>query len=222
MPGREEATNPTVPRRRPLAGLVLRGCVLGLGVALAAEIVRVMLGSNFHAVIPGRVYRCSQQSGAGLAKVVRARDVRTVVNLRGCNPTVPWYLEEARATRELDICQEDICFSAGRLPSVHEVRRLVEVLDHTEYPILLHCRRGADRTGLVSAIVLLLQTDTPLARARRQLGLRYGHVAVGRPAFLNLFLEQYEGWLGEQGLAHSRAAFRRWLTQDYRPAGYDG
>src|SRR5262249_54739195 len=148
MPGHEEAPDPAVPSRRPLAGLVLRGCLLGLGLALAAEVVRVMFGSNFHAVIPERVYRCSQQDGPGLAQLVRTHDVRTVVNLRGSNAVAPWYLEEARATQELDICQEDICFSAGRLPSVHEVRRLVEVLDHTAYPILLHCRRGSDRTGL--------------------------------------------------------------------------
>jgi hypothetical protein len=222
MPASEEPATAALPRRRPLAGLVLRGCALGLTVALAAEVVRVMFGSNFHAVIPGRVYRCSQQSGAGLATLVRAQDVRTVLNLRGCNPLVPWYLEEAQATQELDICQEDICFSAGRLPSVHEVRRLVEVLDRTAYPILLHCRRGSDRTGLVSAIILLLQTDTPLAQASRQLGLRYGHVAVGRPAFLNLFLEQYEDWLGANGLAHSCAVFRRWLTREYLPGGYQG
>jgi hypothetical protein len=222
MAGYEQAAPPARPRRRrSVPYLVFRGCVLGLVLALAAEAFRVLLGSNFHTVLPGRVYRGSQQSGAGLEQLIRAHNIRTVINLRGSNAVAPWYLEEARTTQRLAICQEDICFSAGRLPSIHEVRRLVDVLDHTAYPILLHCRRGADRTGLASAVIALLQTDMPLERARAQLGLRYGHVAFGRPAFLDLFLDQYEDWLGEHGLAHSPTIFRRWITREYKPAGYD-
>ncbi|MBV9122035.1 MAG: tyrosine-protein phosphatase, partial [Planctomycetes bacterium] len=127
------------------------------------------------------------------------------------------YLEECRATHEANISQEDVCLSAYRLPSVSEMHRLVEVLDRSAYPIFLHCRRGADRTGLVSAVVLLLQTDTRLADARRQLGLRFGHVALGRTASLDGFLDLYADWLTARGLTHSRENFRRWLEHDYWP-----
>ena len=51
-----------------------------------------------------------------------------------------------------------------------------------------------------------------------QLGLRYGHVALGRPAYLDGFLDLYAEWLQSQGLTHSPAAFRRWLEDDYCPA----
>ena len=47
-----------------------------------------------------------------------------MINLRGCCTPNPWYLDECRVTQRLDVSQEDICFSAGRLPSVPEVRRL--------------------------------------------------------------------------------------------------
>src|SRR5262249_41159099 len=140
-----------------------------------AEAVRVFFGANFHAVLPGRVYRCAQPSARALEELVARHGIRTVVNLRGCCDPFPWYLAQARATHRLDVCQEDICLSAGRLPSAPELRRLVEVIDRGEYPLLLHCRRGADRTGLASAVVLLLQPGVPLSQARRQLGLRYGH-----------------------------------------------
>jgi protein tyrosine phosphatase (PTP) superfamily phosphohydrolase (DUF442 family) len=188
--------------------------------AVAAEAGHVLLGRNFHAAIPGRVYRCAQPSAADLERAVRRQGIRTVVNLRGCCPAAPWYREEARATHRLNLAQEDICFSAGRLPSIHEMRRLVEVLDRTEYPILIHCRRGADRTGLAAAVALLSQTDASFAEARRQLGPRYGHLAVGRPAYLDQFLDSYERWLGTQGQTHSPAVFRRWLAQDSCPGGY--
>jgi hypothetical protein len=185
--------------------------------AAGTEAYRVFLGTNFHVIVPGRVFRSAQLSAPELERRLRANAIRTVVNLRGnCDPC-PWYLHESRVTNRLNVCQEDICFSAGHLPSVSEVRRLVEVLDRTEYPILLHCRRGADRTGMTAVIVQLLHTDVSLRQARSQLGLRYGHVALGRPANLDWFLDLYAQWLEKEGLAHSPATFRHWLDNGYCP-----
>ena len=124
-------------------------------------------------------------------------------------------MEECRATHQLGVCQENLCFSSGRLPSVNELRQLVEVLDHTEYPILFHCQRGADRTGLASALALLLCTDASFAEGRRQLGLRCGHVPLGRPANLDHFFDLYTAWLNQRREAHSGALLRRWIEQEY-------
>lgn len=205
---------------RPAARIgwvVLRGLVLGLVLALLVEAGRVMFGPNIHTVLPGRVYRCAQLSAPRLEKLIHTYGIRTVVNLRGFSAPLPWYLAETTATHALNVSQEDISFSAGRIPPVHEFRRLVRVLDETEYPILLHCRQGADRTGVAAAVVLLLQTDQPLAQARRQLGLRYGHVALDRAAYLDHFLDLYAAWLGRQDIEHSPAAFRRWVDEDSFP-----
>src|SRR5262249_41924745 len=119
---------------------------------------------------------------------------------------------------DLDISQEDITLSANRLPPPAEIRRLVEVLDGTEYPVLIHCRQGVDRTGLASAAVLLLQSDVTLAQARRQLSLRYGHVPAGPTRCMGEFFDLYEDWLREQGRPHSREAFRDWACAGYCPA----
>jgi hypothetical protein len=113
------------------------------------------------------------------------------------------------------LSQEDICFSAVRLPSSAELRRLVEVLDGAEYPVYLHCRRGADRTGMAAVILMLLQTDMKLAEARRQLGLWYGHVAIGNTHVLDQIFDLYEDWLGQHGRPHERALFRHWLLEEY-------
>src|SRR5262249_60879688 len=110
-----------------------------------------------------------------------------------------------------------LCSPAARLPPVKHLRRLVDALAPPAYPVLFHCQRGADRPGLASTIAQLLQTDTPFATARRQLGLRYGHLALGRPAQLDLFFNLYADYLRERGLVHSRAVFRRWLVRDYCP-----
>jgi len=215
----QPADNRSLPRHagRSWPRLVGRAVFAGLLLAFAGEASRVFVLGNFHTVEPGKFYRCSQPSPERLKQLVRAHGIRTVVNLRGCCAPYNWYLAECRASAELDVCQEDLCFSAGRLPSVAEIRRLVEVLDHSEYPVLFHCQRGADRTGLASAVALLLHSDVPYDEARRQLGLRYGHVAVARPANLDRFFDLYREWLEREGLTHSRANFRRWVEREYCP-----
>jgi hypothetical protein len=188
----------------------------GLGLSAGLYAAYVLAGPNFHTVLPGLVYRCGQPSAERLAHLIRRHGIRTVVNLRGLDPR-PWYFEECQVTNRLNVSEEDIGFSAGRLPSVPALRQLVEILDNTEYPVLFHCHKGADRTGMASVIVLLLKTDTPLAEARAQLGPRYGHLPLGRTAHINRFFDLYEEWLSANGLSHSPDVFRRWATREYCP-----
>jgi protein tyrosine phosphatase (PTP) superfamily phosphohydrolase (DUF442 family) len=212
---RPRRVSPAAVRRwRPL---LWRTALLAICATVAVEAIRVNFGCNFHVLIPNKVYRCAQLSGSALEEVVRARGIRTVVNLRGCCDPQPWYLEECRVTHKLGIAQEDISLSAGRLPSSDEMARLLEVLDHCEYPILLHCRQGKDRTGLASAAVLLLQTHTGLAEARHELGWRYGHLALGRPANLDHYFDLYSRWLRNAGQTHDQAAFRKFMEGRYCP-----
>ena len=195
------------------------GCAIVLTVTVAAQAYYVFAG-NFHTVLPGRVYRCGQLSGKALEQVITEKHIRTVVNLRGYSPALPWYLEECRATHHLNVAQEDICFSATRLPAIDELHRLVEVLDRTEYPILLHCRHGADRTGLASAVVWLLEPNLTFREARDQLSVQFGHIPWGRLKYLDRFFDLYSEWLNEHGLTHSPSHFRKWIsTEDFPGEG---
>jgi hypothetical protein len=204
---------PLWPTTTPRAALA--GGLIGLALAIGAEATSIFALGNVHTVIPGRVYRCAQPSPEQLADLVRRYNVHTVVNLRGYCDGFDWYLAECRATRDLDLAQEDVTFSAGRLPPPTELRRLVDVLDHTEYPIVIHCRQGVDRTGLTAAVALLLYTDAGLSEARRQLSFRYSHVSLGRMAAMQRFFDLYAEWLS--GRPHAPELFRRWATAEYCP-----
>jgi hypothetical protein len=215
MDGRD--CTPPITRRQALFRALSAGSLTGLLVAAGAEVYQLVIGGHVHEVIPGLVYRCSHPSPARLEALVKRYGIRTVVNLRGsCDPT-PWYLEESRATVRLDLSQEDLPFSASRLPSVPVIRELVEVLDHSEPPILVHCHQGIDRTGMASTMALLLYTDTSLDEALHQLSPRYGHVPLGRTGNIDRFFELYGEWLAARGLTHSRAIFRHWVEQEYCP-----
>src|SRR6266542_1419701 len=124
--------------RRHIVSLraLIGGCLFGLLLCLLDEVGHAVFACNVHVVIPGAVYRCSQPSGDDLKWLVRKYGIRTVINLRGFREQQPWYVDECRAANRLGVSVEDISLSAGHLPPVQEVRRLVEILDRSEYPVL--------------------------------------------------------------------------------------
>jgi protein tyrosine phosphatase (PTP) superfamily phosphohydrolase (DUF442 family) len=207
------------PRRRKslvTPKMLVRLGLMALIVFFGYEAGRRLVGSNFHTVLPGRVYRGAQPTAGQIEALAREHGIRTIINLRGCGLPEEWYDEETRASQRLGLNQEDLSFSALRLPSAGELRRLVEVLDGAEYPVYLHCRRGADRTGMAAAMVLLLQTDKTYAESRSQLGLWYGHLSFGKTGVLDRFFDLYEDWLAKEKRSHDRATFRHWLLNEYQ------
>lgn len=213
-----------LPATRTTRGYTRYALKVGMWLVIAAfvaETVRVLAFLNLHTVVEGRVYRSAQPGADDLRKLVDQYGIRTVINLRGMardgDPNAKWYFTEAGANHDLNISQEDITLSAGRLPPPDELRRLIDVLDHTEYPIIFHCKSGADRTGLTATIVRLLYTDDTLGAARIQLLPRYGHFRFGRTAAIDQFFDLYEQWLDDQQAEHRPELFRRWATEVYTP-----
>ena len=192
---------------------------LGLSglVGLVSEAVHVVGHRNLHPVLPGRLYRSAQLSAEQLRELVQQRGIRSVINLRGTCTNFAWYRAEATVTQELNIDQYDICLSANRYPPPAEIIELVQTLQQARYPVLIHCRRGADRTGLAAVIARLLQPGADLASARGQLSPRYGHLRLMRAAYLDEFVDQYANTLRQRGLTHSPEAFIHWVQHDYRP-----
>jgi hypothetical protein len=212
-------SDPTSWCARSLVLPLLRGAVVGLVGASGGHFAWVLLVANFHVVVPGLVYRTNQPSGVALREMIRRHGIRTVINLRGLGYETNWYREESRATSEMGISQEDLGFSAVRLPSPMLIRQLIEVLDRSTHPILVHCFQGADRTGLAVGVWFLLRPGVSFAEARRHLGPASGHLPLGRTRFIDRFFDLYQEWLTEHGLEHSPGTFRRWVSDHYCPDG---
>ncbi|MFN4258889.1 MAG: tyrosine-protein phosphatase [Gemmataceae bacterium] len=197
---------------------LLAGALAGWLLFVGWRLVYLFAGGNLHEVIPGQFYRSAQLSSGKLERVVARHGIRTVLNLRGRCVMHDWYIRQCQTTHRLNICQEDVCLSARRLPPIHEIRYLLRVLDRAEKPILIHCRRGADRTGVASVMAILLYTEGTLDDARRQLGPYYGHVRVSKAAYCDEFFDLYEDWLRRHGHTHAPALFREWVEHHYCPA----
>jgi hypothetical protein len=207
---------------RGLGRSLLRGVMAGILLCAAHTGFRIAAGDNLHEVRAGAVFRSGQMSADHLRRAVAAKHIRTVVNLRGSCPDFNWYQDESRCTHEMNASQEDVCLSAIRLPSPTELRRLIEVLDRAERPILLHCRQGVDRTGLASMAAKLLEPGVSLRRAKRQLGLGFGYVPLNGTETMLKFVDLYEEWLRRVACAHSSELFRHWALCEYCPGACRG
>jgi protein tyrosine/serine phosphatase len=164
---------------------------------------------NFHAVIPNQVYRSEQLSQTALEKVIKRYHIKTVINLRGAHPTLPWYQQEMTAANDEQVKHYDFALQSKTLPKPQTLQLLVNTIATAPRPLLIHCLSGVDRSGMASAIVLILNNDQSLSDIKRQVSYRYfvlSNKSVGKQ-----LMAQYETWLQQNKLATSRANFLRWV-----------
>ena len=172
---------------------------------------------NSGEVRPGTIYRSAQVSAGTLTDWLREYRIRTVLNLRGSHPEEAWYRAEREATLAAGATQVDIAMSSCEWMSRAQLSTVIEVLDHCEKPVLLHCWRGAERTGWISAIAQLLTPGATLVDARAQFSPYFLFVRAGDGQVMIEHLEQYERWLATTGRAHSSSVFREWAREGFRP-----
>lgn len=124
-------------------------------------------------------------------RALAGKGVRTVVSLRGGQSfgSLPLEIEACKAA---GIRFETFVLRSRAIPTAEEIRALTALFERIEYPVLFHCKSGADRAGMMAALYLALHEGRPVSEARRQLGLRYGHVSQGRTGVLDAFFDAYE------------------------------
>ena len=167
---------------------------------------------NWSAVEEGRLYRSNHPLPWQLRQAARRSGLRTVINLRGERETCGSDRLGRAEAAALGLAHVDAPFESRGAPHRDRVLRLAEIYRAMAEPALIHCKSGADRTGLAAGIWLLLQGRPPEA-ALAQLSLRFGHVRQGRTGILDAFF-----------LLYAEAARRRpkpfldWVRDDYDEA----
>ena len=152
---------------------------------------------NFHVVDEGRFYRMAQPTPRELEELVKKYGIKTVINLRGHQPGEWWYDDEAAATAKLGIKQVDIGFSTESVQFKNDWITYLDTLKNGPYPILVHCRSGADRTSEASAVYEIeYLKKSPEQAIDDQMTIANLHMALLLPAKRG-FVREYKGeqWL---------------------------
>jgi protein tyrosine phosphatase (PTP) superfamily phosphohydrolase (DUF442 family) len=165
---------------------------------------------NWGVVESGRLYRSNHPTPWQLEQAVRRHGIRTVINLRGHREACGSDALGRQAAAALGLEHIDAPLESRGAPHKDRVLRLAGIFGRMTEPGLIHCKSGADRTGLAAGIWLLARGGTVEA-ALDQLSLRFGHVAAARTGILDAFFRSYAAFVKAQGAR----PFLDWVREDY-------
>jgi protein tyrosine/serine phosphatase len=101
-------------------------------------------------------------------------------------------------------------------PSLMELRGAKELFERLDYPVLMHCKSGSDRAGLMSVLYMHFVEGQPIEEAVGQLSWRYGHIKQADTGVIDHFFQSY--------IEANRANpidFWTWVETAYRPSAVE-
>jgi protein tyrosine phosphatase (PTP) superfamily phosphohydrolase (DUF442 family) len=169
-----------------------------------------------------RAWRSAQPAPHHIRRLKR-RGLRTIINLRGERLCGSYWLEQAICERK-GVKLINFQIRSRGAPTRKEIKAARDLFRQIEYPILMHCKSGADRVGLMSALYRFFEQGMPIAEAKKELSLRYGHFRQADTGILDRFFEKYL-----EDNARRPMPFLEWvdtvydpdaLKRDFRSAGW--
>jgi protein tyrosine/serine phosphatase len=169
-----------------------------------------LVWSNWAEVVPGRLYRSNHPHAWRLAAAQRKLGIKTLINLRG-----PRFCGSDALSREaaakLGLHHIDMAFESRGAPHKDRILRFAAIVETLVEPALMHCKSGADRTGLAAGLYLLFKGGSS-ADALKQLSWRFGHWSSARTGILDAFFHRYAKD------AEGRISFLDWVKTEYDEA----
>lgn len=160
--------------------------------------------------VTDQFWRAAQPSPGQVAQIAQS-GVRTIVNLRGGREHGSWPLERDACAAH-GITLTEFVVRSREAPSKETILSAKEFFDKLEYPVLVHCKSGADRAGFMSALYLILHEGLTVSEAANQLAFRYGHFRFAKTGILDAFFDLYQ----RDGASKGKD-FLAWVREDYDP-----
>tara|TARA_B100001778_G_scaffold164874_1_gene135507 strand:+ start:402 stop:1136 length:735 start_codon:yes stop_codon:yes gene_type:complete len=166
-----------------------------------------MLWSNFHQVCDD-AYRASQPSPSHLS-FYKNKGIKAILNLRG-------FTQQSYALFEEDSCKKlglkliSVPLSGSFAPQSEKLLEIISIMEEIPKPFVLHCKSGADRAGLVSAIYLIVQKKISVAEAKKQLSFKYLHLDFTKTGILDYIFNVFE-----ERLKIANIDFVDWIKKEY-------
>jgi len=158
----------------------------------AAYFIYMEEQGNFHVITPGQAYRSARLDRDELEYYLPKYNIKSILNLAGKKFSDHHYRDEIEVCRELNIVHYDLHLPADRKPSSHKIDRLITILKTASRPVLIHCKAGADRTGLAAALWKVIIDREPKSRAKKQLSIRFGHMPFGPTTAMDNFFTEWQ------------------------------
>ena len=129
---------------------------------------------NFHKV-SDNIYRSSQiRSYNMMSYHIKNNNIKTILNLRGAQEDATWYIKEKQYAKDNNMTLINYRLLAGSNYTIDEMDDIISTIKNAPKPLLIHCKSGADRTSLVSALYAY-SLDKNAVNASKQISIIYGH-----------------------------------------------
>jgi protein-tyrosine phosphatase len=123
-------------------------------------------GKRLRVIVPDRVYRSGQMTAAGLTEAVHRLRIKTIINVQDDfpDPDLDRSFWDSRTTKESELCQQLGIRFVQLAPDLVSRRSVPEhrpatidqflgvMDDEHNYPVLIHCKAGLHRTGVLAAV----------------------------------------------------------------------
>jgi protein tyrosine/serine phosphatase len=146
---------------------------------------------NFHVITSGEAYRSAILDRGTLDYYVKKYNIKSIVNLLGKKPKEAWYKEEIEFSADHNVKHYDVSLPISHEPTEEDVQKLLEIFKNAPRPVLIHCKRGADRSGLAAAMWKVIVDKEPKSEAKKQLSIWYGHIPIGKTIAMDRFFENW-------------------------------
>jgi len=160
--------------------------------------------------IGGGMWRCNQPSPKQIATLADM-GIKTILNLRGESPK-GYYLLEKEACEKHGITLVDYRMYSRDVHTVEKIKGARDLFETLEYPAVMHCKSGADRTGIMGVLYKHFHLGQPIEEAIEQLDFKYLHVKQGKTGMLGFFFKDYLNYAKENDIS-----FIDWVETIYDP-----
>ncbi len=159
----------------------------------------------------GGMYRENQPSPERIA-VLADEGIKTILNLRGPSPK-GFYLLECEACETHNIELIDFRVYSRDVHTVEKIRGARDLFERIEYPAVMHCKSGADRTGFMGVLYRHFHMGDTIAQAlASELTLKKLHVKQGKTGMLDFFFDDYLKYAEGNDIT-----FMEWVETVYDP-----
>jgi len=178
---------------------------------------------NFHKISDG-VYRSSQPTMTQLERDVKKYNIKTILNLKGANPNSAYYVFEVEKCKELGIKLIDIEIYSRSIPDAKRIKNAKEIFENIEYPMWMHCKAGADRTGLYATLFQYFHLKMPIEQTNQLALLPFGHLKHSKAGKIDHYFEEFAKYKADHPEADllfwaENVADRDKMDKEFQPEG---
>jgi len=98
---------------------------------------------------------------------------------------------EKMACEEAGVKMIDVEIYSRDLPDRSRLESMAKAFDEAEYPVLMHCKAGADRTGLAATLYLHWKESVPLEECDQLKLIPYGHIKSSDAGIIDFYFEEF-------------------------------